>query len=204
MGAATGDSQLRIVEILKRRTIASVTELSQSLGLTPVTVRHHLEALILEGVVAEPAPRRKAGPGRPEMVYVLTELAERLTPRNYGELCACLLGAVGEQRLAARELLQAAGARLALERAGAASPARLTAVLDLLDQRGYFPTVEQEGGTTTIVLANCPYLEVARAMPEVCQFDLALLEGWLGRPVTAESSIATHAPSCRMRLEATV
>ncbi len=204
MTAGQSDSRLRLIEILKRRSMASVTELSQAVGLTPVTVRHHLESLILEGIVAPPVPRRKAGPGRPEMVYVLTDRADRLTPRNYGELCACLLQAVGEGTTRPDGLLRAAGSRLANESTGGSRPARLTSALNLLDQRGYFPTVEQDAGATTIVLANCPYLEVARAMPEMCQFDLALVEGWLGRSVVAELSIANHAPTCRLRLEAAV
>ena len=42
------DSRQHIVEILKRRNQASVTELSQALGLTAVTIRHHLDTLMAD------------------------------------------------------------------------------------------------------------------------------------------------------------
>ena len=39
------DSRQRILEHMKRAGEASVAELSRALRLTPVTIRHHLEAL---------------------------------------------------------------------------------------------------------------------------------------------------------------
>ena len=96
------DSRQRVIEVLKRRGEASVSELSQALGLTPVTIRHHLDALMEEGVVSPPAARRKAGPGRPEMVFSLTHRADVLTPRNYGELCACLLSTLFRAKIKTR------------------------------------------------------------------------------------------------------
>src|SRR3972149_7656445 len=109
----SNDSRLRIVEILKRRRQASVTELSQALDLTPVTIRHHLDSLLADHIVSEPVPRRRPGPGRPEMVYGLTSRADEHTPRNYGELCGCLLRAVGDSAAGTQALLEQAGMALA-------------------------------------------------------------------------------------------
>ena len=190
-------SRLRIVEILKRRHQASVTELSQALGLTPVTIRHHLESLLEDDVVSQPVPRRKSGPGRPEMVYGLTARADELTPRNYGELCACLLqethGAVDPVAQ-----LEQAGAGLANRAGRPAESPHLGALIGFLEARGYFPSAEESEAGTAIVLANCPYLEVARAVPGFCRFDVALLESILGGKVSAETSIAQYDPTCRL------
>lgn len=190
------DSRLRIVEVLKRRRQASVTELSQALGLTPVTIRHHLDSLQADDIVTPPVPRRKAGPGRPEMVYSLTERADGLTPRNYGELCACLLQNVSSMAADSAALLDQAGSRLAADAGGRGG---LRLALDFLEARGYFPSLEEDDGPV-VILANCPYLEVARTMPAVCRFDLALLGGLLGRPVSAEARIVDDDPTCRMRV----
>lgn len=193
------DSRQRIIEVLKRRGEASVTELSLAVGLTPVTIRHHLDALLEEGVVSEPAPRRKPGPGRPEMVYALTGLAESLTPRNYGELCACLLDALSDVALDSDRLLAMAGEGLPNlsprpQRSGVGS------ALGFLETRGYFPSVEHSDAGPAILLANCPYLEVARSHPQVCQFDIALLTRLVGAPVSVETSIALDDSFCRLRL----
>jgi len=121
------DSRLRLVEVLKRRNQASVTELSQALGLTPVTIRHHLESLLEDEVVSQPTPRRKAGPGRPEMVYALTPRAEALTPRNYGELCSCLVQALDHGSADPAHALAQAGASSTTPPGVAASYPRSTA-----------------------------------------------------------------------------
>ena len=194
------DSRQHIVEILKRRNQASVTELSQALGLTAVTIRHHLDTLMADGIVSEPVPRRRPGPGRPEMVYGLTPRADGLTPRNFGELCGCLLQAAGASAAGSLALLQQAGGALG---AGAKRPgthSSLNSVVEFLDDRGYFPAIEESEKGQVIVLANCPYLEVARANPQVCQFDVALLQAMLGGTVLVQSSIARWERNCRFAL----
>jgi predicted ArsR family transcriptional regulator len=196
------DSRLRIVEVLKRRRQASVTDLSEALGLTPVTIRHHLDSLVEDRVVSVPVPRRRSGPGRPEMVYALTARAEALTPRNYGELCACLLRGLDQSSPDSPSALARAGADLGSQiREGSRRPA-LPTVIGFLEGRGYFPSVEQVESGQVVVLANCPYLEVARSMPHCCAFDVALLEAALGTAVLAEASIARHDPACRLRIAA--
>jgi len=195
------DSRLRIIEILKRRTMASVTELSQALALTPVTIRHHLDSLLADHIVSIPVPRRRPGPGRPEMVYGLTARADEHTPRNYGELCGCLLQAVGDSAAGAQALLEQAGIALAATANRRESHPSLNTVIKLLEDRGYFPSLEQDEGGQVIVLANCPYLEVARAMPQVCQFDVALLKALVGGNVVARSSMAIGEPTCRLSLQ---
>jgi predicted ArsR family transcriptional regulator len=191
------DSRLRIIEVLKRRSQASVTELSQALGLTPVTIRHHLDSLLAEDVVSQPVPRRKSGPGRPEMVYGLTARADDLTPRNYGELCACLLQ-TAQASGGADRMLEQAGTRLASGAALPDEPDRMTRALGFFEARGYFPSVEATETGSAVVFANCPYLEVARVIPAFCRFDAALLGALLGVPVSPQSRIVESHAVCRM------
>jgi len=195
------DSRQHIVEILKRRNQASVTELSQALGLTAVTIRHHLDSLMADEIVSQPVPRRRPGPGRPEMVYGLTPRADGLTPRNFGELCSCLLQAAGESADGQQALLEQAGRAMASRSTRPGGHSSLASVVEFLEDRGYFPSVEEGEDGPAIVLANCPYLEVARAMPQVCQFDVALLQAMLGGTVVVQSAIARWEPNCRFTLQ---
>ena len=197
----SNDSRLRIVEILKRRRQASVTELSQALDLTPVTIRHHLDSLLADGIVSIPVPRRRPGPGRPEMVYGLTARADDLTPRNFGELCGCLLQAAEDSPAGTRSIIEQAGSALAVTALRRGARPSLNAVVRFLEERGYFPSLEQEENGSVIVLANCPYLEVARARPQVCQLDVAMLQALVGGTVVAQSSIARRDANCRFSLQ---
>jgi predicted ArsR family transcriptional regulator len=198
------DSRARILEFLKRNGSGSVAELSRGLGLTPVTIRHHLEALLGDDLVEEPVARRRPGPGRPEMAYRLTPAADPFLPRNYGELCACVVRTLqSEPESMVGSALAAAGAALGRSQLGRPGLGRMTrpdVLLNILESRGYLPSWQTDNGSTRLVLSNCPYLEVAREAPGICQFDLALVQTVLGADVTLEASIAAHDPACRVRL----
>jgi predicted ArsR family transcriptional regulator len=77
---------------------------------------------------------------------------------------------------------------------------RRDVLLNTLEDRGYLPSWQIDDDSTCLVLSNCPYLEVAREAPGICQFDLALIQAVLGTDVTLETSIAAHDPACRVRL----
>lgn len=199
----TGSSRQRILEYLKRAGVASVADLSHALDLTPVTIRHHLKALLQDGQVAEPRARRKPGPGRPEMVYCVTAKADEYLPRNYTELAQLML-----QHLLARRsrhelhhMMQSMGKGMG-ERARDYSPKakrmpieRLCAFLEL---RGYFPAFERGPEGIHLWLKNCPYLETAREIPQLCQVDLVMVQTALDAEVALESWIARGDAVCTL------
>ena len=192
------DSRQRILHYLKKSGQASVAELSRSLALTPVTIRHHLEGLRSEGLVGKPVARRKPGPGRPEMMYRSTPAADTQMPRNYGELCGCLLenlrGTAGGGDLQA--VLVAVGSELGGRENVPTGSNQLRFIKHYLEDRGYFPSATQVEGRLRLELANCPYLEVARKAPTLCHFDRALIEALFGRPVEMGGRIVQHQPVC--------
>src|SRR3989304_2997806 len=90
------------LESLRERKEATideiVTALSERIGkITGVTVRHHLEILRGDGLVAAPAVRRRSAPGRPQYVYTLTERAADYFPNNYQGLATNLLEQIKNQ-----------------------------------------------------------------------------------------------------------
>lgn len=177
----------RILRIIKERQQATVDELSQELGLTPVTVRHHLEILRDEGLVAPPLLRRRNSPGRPKYAYTLTEKANILFPKRYDHLASLILGEVRSLLLSPEEveqMMERIGERIA----GQAVPsdeddfeARLVAVVEFLNERGYLARWEpRDDGGYLLHLANCPYERVAGQDREICIIDLAMLTRLLG------------------------
>ncbi len=192
------ESRQRILRHLKQSGQASVAELSTALALTPVTIRHHLESLRTEGLVAEPVSRHKPGPGRPEMLYRITAAANAYMPRNYGELCRCLIQAVeSTQNRDLGGVLVEMGRELG---SSAGTTGQLDAARTYLQERGYFPTLDESEGLIVLELANCPYLEVVEGAPLLCQFDRALIEALLGREVELLGSIVDNDPVCTFQI----
>jgi len=198
-------SRQRIVVQLKKSGEASVSDLSQALGLTSVTVRHHLQELRREGLVGDPTPRRRQGPGRPEMAYRLLQHARVDLPRNYRELCACLVdelsGPVAAEALVG--ILARAGENLShswISQPETLMSSREGDVEAFLEARGYLPRWVRSGDDLRLQLANCPYHEIAQEVPAMCRFDEALVAGLMGTEVTLEASIAARGLVCSFLL----
>jgi DeoR family suf operon transcriptional repressor len=197
-------SRQRIIIQLKKSGEASVSDLSRALGLTSVTVRHHLQELRHEGVVGSPKPRRRKGPGRPEMAYSLVPQARIDLPENYQELCTALVEQLSEKPLSGSlsDALIGAGHNLG-DSFGAGEETQATRadrIEAFLEKRGYFPRWSQEGAGPLLHLANCPYREIAEHVPELCSFDKALLASLTGTNVRLEASIAGGAATCCFHL----
>lgn len=195
------DSQQRLLEVLERRGSASVRELAEALGLSQVTIRYHLQALLIEGYVAEPEPRPKQGRGRPGMIYRPAPRANERMPRNLGELCASLLREMQRRltRSQFEESLRKAGAgvaALAPPAEGSGLAADTSRILPFLADRGYLATGDRGPDSLHLRFANCPYHELAREDPVLCSFDLGLVEALTRGRVELRARIADNAPAC--------
>ncbi|MBU0704316.1 MAG: ArsR family transcriptional regulator [Chloroflexi bacterium] len=175
------------MRIIKERQQATVDELSRELGLTPVTVRHHLEILRGEVLVAPPLLRRRKSPGRPKYVYTLTEKASTLFPKRYDHLASLILGEVRSLLSSPEEveqMMERIGERIASQAVPSGADgfeAHLVAAVEFLNERGYLARWEpRDDGEYLLHIANCPYERVAGQDREICTIDLAMLTRLLG------------------------
>jgi DeoR family suf operon transcriptional repressor len=175
-----------ILNILKENGQATVDDLSRGLGLTAVTVRHHLDILRREGLVAAPLVCRRKTPGRPQYVYTLAEKASTFFPKRYEHLASLILDEIRSYLSPAEvdQLMKRIGERIASK---ATLPAegdfktRLTVAVEFLDDLGYMARWERRhDGDYLLHIINCPYERVANQDDEVCKMDLALLTSLLG------------------------
>lgn len=176
----------RILNILKERGQATVDGLSQELGLTAVTVRHHLDILRGEGLIASPLIRRRKTPGRPQYVYTLADKAASFFPKRYGQLTNLILDEVRSHLSPAEmeQLMKNIGERIA----GQANlsgkdgfETRLIAVTDFLNELGYMARWEhQDDGNYALHIANCPYEAVSHQDHQICTIDMTLLTCLVG------------------------
>ncbi len=133
----------RILEILKERGQATIDELGDALGLTPVTIRHHLDILRGEGLVEVPEVRRRTTPGRPQYVYILTETASDFFPKNYSNFANLMIEEIRERYEPAEldHILRGMAKRMTSDMPksldGQTFEERLTGVVSLLNDKGY-------------------------------------------------------------------
>jgi predicted ArsR family transcriptional regulator len=189
----------RILNILKERGQATVKELSGTLDLTTVTIRHHLDTLRREKLVAAPTVRHRKAPGRPQHVYTLTQEASDFFPKRYERLIDLLLEEAHSHLSQAEieHMMVCIGRRIAKEvvtPTDATFEERVTVAVDFLDERGYMAHWERShDGEYQVHIANCPYESVARRHSEVCEIDRTLLAELLG-PKLAEISRISELP----------
>ncbi len=175
------DTRQQILEIMKRHGEVTVQELSNELGLTSVTVRHHLEILRSEGYISDPEVRRSNRPGRPRYVYHLTSTAADLFPNNYSGLASALLGSIEECMIPEeRDALLERAARRIAQRAGTLPEepqARVESVVTFLNQQGYTSRWQrEEDDVYMIYVSSCPYLHVSENHSETCQIDRHMVQ----------------------------
>ena len=171
----------RIITIIKERGHATVNGLSDELGLTTVTIRHHLNMLRKDGLVAAPSVLRRKAPGRPQHIYSLTEEASEYFPKGYEHLIHLLLEELHERFSSeeVREIMRSIGKQLAAQvdsQIEGQLEERLPPIVEYLNEQGYMARWTQANdGNYLLHVANCPYEKAVRRHREICLIDRTLL-----------------------------
>ena len=84
----------KILQTLLRQPRTTINELAAAVGINPISVRHHLTNLQVEGLVGNDEERH--GVGRPRLVYFLTEAGMERFPTRYLRLTTRLLAQMKE------------------------------------------------------------------------------------------------------------
>ena len=193
-------TRLQIVEYLKKHGRASVQELAEAAGLTPMTIRHHLNILESEGYVR--CEKERGHVGRPRYQYFLTENALSLFPERYNQLAGRLLQ--GLKELGARQELTHLFERMASdiidkyrsELTGKSLEERLRVLINILQEEGFLASWEKAGDQYLITEYSCPYLLVGQEHPEICQVDQKVITTILGTPAEKQSCMLDGDCNC--------
>ncbi len=187
-----------ILQHIQRQGKATIKELEDVLGVSTTAVREHLSHLQASGLIATSTLRY--GPGRPRLVYTLTDKAQSLFPKHYDLLIHLILQELadegGVERVVA--LLERVGTRLAQEYSGRVNSADVQARLDelraTLEAKGVPAQVQPSG--ETIEIHSCPYFDVAQEHGEVCIMERHMFEQVLGEEMILERSMRDGHHSC--------
>ena len=174
----------RILFELKRSGGLTCQQLAEILGITSMGVRRHLITLERDGLVYYKT--RQYGPGRPSYVYYLTELAEEMFPRTYGQLTNELLSYIelldGEVKIQslfdqrAQRRIRHAETRLR----GLSFPHKVMELARILEDDGYLAEAVQIDQDTFILREhNCAIHQVAARFQQACASELSFLRAVL-------------------------
>jgi len=198
---AIGHSQRELLRsLLRNKEGQTVEALMAALGVSRNSIRQHLTALEGVGWVRK-GPRRASG-GRPEQLFVLSEIGHELFPRQYNWFAELLLeamksggGKVGTtERLSEMGRTVGEGLRAQMD-AKATTAERVAAVTGKMVELGYDAT-DARAAQPVIEAQNCVFHQLAMKSPEICAFDLAMLETATGARVEHRACMARGDAKC--------
>jgi len=190
----------RILQTLLRHPRSAINELAGAVGINPISVRHHLTNLQVEGLVN--AEEERHGVGRPRLVYFLTENGIEKFPTRYLRLTTRLLSQMKEKlpQAVVGELFKEVASNLAAEHQeqlkGLSVEQRLDALGELLAEEGFVVEWERKGHEYHIHEITCPYLQIGQSHPEVCTVDQVLISQMLAVPAEKIQCILSGATHC--------
>jgi len=190
----------RILQTLLHQPRASINKLAEAVGINPISVRHHLTNLQMEGLVD--AQEERHGVGRPRLVYVLTEEGMERFPTRYLRLTTRLLAQMKEsmpQPMVSKLFTQVAedlAAEYTEQLKGMSMEERLETVKTLLAEEGFTVEWEKIEDGYRIHEITCPYLQIGQNHPEVCTVDQTLISRMLAVPANKVECILTGSAHC--------
>ncbi len=176
-----------ILRTLRTRGKCAVKDLADAVGISPVSVRHHLANLQAEGLVATEQVRH--GVGRPRLLFALTERALELFPSRYYRLARRLLGEIkgslpsGAVSDLFSGVAEAMADDYADRLAGLPLEQKLRCLVELLSEEGFAAEIETHGDRVLIHELSCPYFLMGKDHPEVCLVDQDFIARALSLPV---------------------
>jgi DeoR family suf operon transcriptional repressor len=183
MTSATRETILRSLRAQGQCTVKGLAEI---VGISPVSVRHHLAQLQAEGLIE--AKEVLHGVGRPHHAYSLTEEAIELFPTRYFQLTNRLLDEIkyemspervknmfGRMASSIAEDFAESYEHLTIEE-------RLPNLVAMLSSEGFDAEYEIQDDQIIIRLLSCPYLELVEHHPEINFIDQELIAKTLSLP----------------------
>ncbi|WKZ38186.1 MAG: winged helix-turn-helix transcriptional regulator [Anaerolineales bacterium] len=190
----------KILQTLLRKPRSTINDLAEAVGINPISVRHHITNLQMEGLVEGQEERH--GVGRPRLAYILTDEGMERFPTRYMQLTTRLLSQMKETMpgpVVAKLFNQIAedlASQYASDMKNMSVEERLDFVKDMLAQEGFTVEWEKKDGQYQIHEISCPYYQIGIAHPEVCTVDQTLISKMLALPANKVQCILDGDSHC--------
>jgi predicted ArsR family transcriptional regulator len=196
----------RILQTLLRQPRTTINALAEAVGINPISVRHHLTSLQVEGLVSTEEERH--GVGRPRLVYFLTEAGTERFPTRYLRLTSRLLDQLKStmpEPMVSKLFSQMASVMAedyTEQMKGLSMEERLDLTRILLAEEGFDVEWEKAGNQYQIHEITCPYLRIGQSHPEVCTVDQTLISKMLAVPAEKVQCILSGDAHCTYVVQA--
>jgi len=190
----------QILETLLHQPRRTINELAGAVGINPISVRHHLTNLQVEGLVT--AEEERHGVGRPRLVYFLTEDGMEKFPTRYLRLTTRLLTQMKETMPAPvvsklfKQIAEDMASDYSEQVQGLGMEDRLDFVKAMLAEEGFTVEWEKKGEQYHIHEISCPYYQIGINHPEVCTVDQTLISTMLALPAEKVQCILNGGAHC--------
>ena len=189
-----------ILHAIKETNEATVEDLALAAGVSPVTVRHHLNSLQAEALLTARSVRRKVG--RPYYVYSLTEKGHELFPHKYARLSTRLLDELKARfpKEVVNDIFIGVVRRIVTDQQANFEQMpfeqKLDYLVELLGKEGFLARWEKQGNAYHVIEYSCPYTAVGQEHREVCNLDTNLIIAVLGDNNVQQHSCMLAGDSC--------
>ena len=190
----------KILQTLLQKPRSTINTLAEAVGIHPISVRHHLTNLQMEGLVEWQEERH--GVGRPRLVYVLTDEGMERFPTRYMQLTTRLLSQMKDTMPGPvvtelfNQIAEDMASHYSSDMRGLSMEERLNFVKEMLGREGFTVEWEKKGGQYEIHEISCPYYQIGVAHPEVCTVDQTLISKMLALPANKVQCILSGAAHC--------
>ncbi len=197
----TGTRDL-VLQTLLTQPRSTVNDLADKVGISPISIRHHIANLEAEGLISSEDERH--GVGRPRQLFSLTDIGIEEFPTRYVRLTVRLLEYLKETMPEAMisKLFSQMAEDLArdlsdgTEMKNLTMKERLNLVKELLKREGFNIEWEQLEDGYEIHEASCPYYYIGQNHPEVCAVDQILISKVLAVPTEKVKCILNGDSNC--------
>ena len=171
----------RVLKTLLLRQECTINELADSVGIKPISVRHHVSKLEAEGLITSIEERHDVG--RPRLVYSLTPQGMEEFPTRYLALTLRLLEqlktTLPEEMIGEifHKIAQDMAIELTedLETEDLPIEERLNILKDLMATEGFTIEWQKVGDDYHIIEANCPFHHLGGTNTEICAVSQELI-----------------------------
>src|SRR3979409_652048 len=193
-------TRMEVLELLRRKGRCSAETIASDLGVTPNAVRQHLTNLERDGLVVSQPER--SGRGRASLLFSLTERADAVFPKRYGQLATMVLQEV--QEMGGPEALDEVFSRVAARHAHAIQPAleglefdeKLRRVVIWIGRAGTLAEQSETPEGVKVTIHNCPFRNTALKFPQVCTITPHLFSQLPRTAISPSDSIHRRDPYC--------
>lgn len=197
-----GSTRDLVLENLLNRQRCTINDLAEAVNINPISVRHHITRLEVEGLVSSEEERH--GVGRPRRIYFLTNHGMEQFPTRYLSLSIRLVEKLKETlppntvtklfKEMAVEMVSDQTAQIDL--GNLSQNERIVLIEQLLSNEGFTIEVISTDKGFEIKETSCPYMHVGEEHPEICLVDEAMISHVLATPVEKTHCVLDGDPYC--------